>query len=195
MHWWQVAVTGNGIVAVAYFLISYAILVPLSRAGQVVTNRLGTATALIFFTCAVGHGLHSVHALLPFFGVTGLEADAGRSVEAHDAAWTVLTAVVGVYYWTLRRSYGQLLEGATLFQDQVARQQEAGVINDGIVQSLVAAKLAHRLGRDADVNAAIDAALVSSQDLVGRLLHDVTGDRPLRAGDFIRGHTNSRPVR
>lgn len=85
MQWWQVAATANGIVAIAYFLICYAIFVPLSRAGQLGSNRLGSATALIFFTCAVGHGLHTVHAALPLLGIAGAEAEAGRSVEAHDA--------------------------------------------------------------------------------------------------------------
>ena len=195
MQWWQVAAAANGVVAVSYFVISYAIFVPLSRAGQVGSNRLGTATALIFFSCAVGHGLHGLHAMLQFFGVPGVEAAAGRTVEAHDAVWAVLTAVVGVYYWTLRRSYGRLLESATLFQDQLARKQEAVAINDGIVQSLVAAKLARRLGRDADVSAALDAALTSSQELVGRLLHDATAGRPSRAGDFVSARGGSLPGR
>lgn len=53
---------GNGVVSVAYFTITAAILAPLIRAGEVGRNRLETATAAIFFSCAVGHGLHALHA-------------------------------------------------------------------------------------------------------------------------------------
>lgn len=191
MEWWQVGAAANGVVAVAYFAICYAIFVPLHRAGELGSNRLGTATGLIFFSCAVGHGLHSAHLLLPSFGVSSAEAEVGRAVELHDATWTVFTAIIGVYYWTLRRSYGRLLEGAVLFQDQAGRQREAVEVNDSIVQSLVAARMARRLGRDDEVDAALDAALDASRELVEQLLHDATGGRAPVAGDFVRGQAVS----
>lgn len=106
-----------------------------------------------------------------------------------------MTAMVGVYYWTLRRSYGQLLEGATLFHDQAARQQQAIAVNDGIVQCLAAAKLARHLGRDADLAVALDAAMACSQEMIGRLLHDANGGRPQQPGDYVRGRTESVPDR
>lgn len=191
MEWWQVAAAANGVVALSYFAISYALFLPLYRAGEFGNNRLGTATGLIFFTCAVGHALHSLHPVLPFFGVAGAGEDAGHAVELHDAAWAVFTAAVGVYYWTLRRSYGRLLEGAALFEDHAARRREAVEVNDSIVQALVAAKLARHLGRDAEVDAALDAALESSRELVGRLLHDTAEGRTPAAGDFVRGQTGN----
>ena len=64
-------------------------------------------------------------------------AEVGQSVELHDASWAVFTAIIGVFYWTLRRSYGRLLEGAVLFEDHAGRQREAIEVNDGIVQFLV----------------------------------------------------------
>lgn len=185
MEWWQVSALANGVVSLAYFAISAAIFVPLSRAGELWGNRLGTATGFIFFTCAVGHGLHTVHAVLPSVGVSGTEGVRG-SVELHDALWSVLTASIGIYYWTLRRGYGRLLEGGTLFEDHLARQREAVEVNDGIVQSLVAARMARQLGREADVDRALDAALHSSRVLVDRLLQDASQGRGATPGDFVR---------
>lgn len=193
MEWWQVSALANGVVSLAYFAIAAAIFVPLSRAGELWGNRLGTATGFIFFTCAVGHGLHTVHALLPLVGVTGPEVDAGRSAEPHDALWAVLTATIGVYYWTLRRGYGRLLEGGTLFEDHLARQREAVEVNDGIVQSLVAARMARQLGREADVDRALEAALHSSRVLVDRLLQDASQGRPATPGDFVRSGAVGEP--
>jgi two-component system cell cycle sensor histidine kinase/response regulator CckA len=58
----QIFLMGNLVIMVAYAAITVAIVVPVARAGQLRTNRLATATALIFFSCAVGHGLHAVMA-------------------------------------------------------------------------------------------------------------------------------------
>lgn len=191
MEWWQLEAAANAVVSVAYFAICYSVFVPLYRAGQLGSNRLGTATGFIFFSCAVGHGLHSVHALLPSIGESHAAAEVGRSVELHDASWAVFTAIIGVFYWTLRRSYGRLLEGAVLFEDQAGRQRQAVEINDSIVQSVVAARMARRLGRDDEVDAALDAALDASRELVEQLLHDATGGRAPVAGDFVRGQAVS----
>ena len=46
-----------------------AIVRPLIETGQLRSNALGAATAAIFFTCAVHHGGHTVHMLLPGAGV------------------------------------------------------------------------------------------------------------------------------
>ena len=66
---WQVGMVANAVIAIAYFLITLAIVVPLTRSNQLRSNPLGAATAAIFFTCAVHHGTHSAHMLLPSFGI------------------------------------------------------------------------------------------------------------------------------
>ena len=55
---WQIGTAANGVIALAYFLIALAIVVPLARSNQLRTNPLGAATAAIFLTCAVHHGSH-----------------------------------------------------------------------------------------------------------------------------------------
>jgi two-component system cell cycle sensor histidine kinase/response regulator CckA len=115
----QLALLGNSVISVAYLAIAVAILVPLVRAGQLGTNRLATATTLIFFSCSVGHGLHAVRAVE---AVAGSTAMAGMELPStgwgwSSSIWDLFTASVGIYYWTLRRSYGALLSNGALYAD------------------------------------------------------------------------------
>ncbi|MGQ0464722.1 MAG: response regulator [Sporichthyaceae bacterium] len=123
MDWAWISLVANMLVAIAYFGITGAILVPLLQSRQLRSNRLGAATALIFFTCAVGHGMHAVHTL------TALQA--GRpnpvSIGWHSALWEVFTAGIAAYYWTLRTTYGSLMRGATLFEDMREAQRVAAL--------------------------------------------------------------------
>ena len=116
----QWALAGNVVTACAYAAICGAILVPVVRAGQLRSNRLATATALIFFSCAVGHAFHAAaywEAGLFAAAMPGMHPAAGWSLWP-TAVWDVFTAAVGVYYWTLRRNYGVLLGGTgALFVD------------------------------------------------------------------------------
>ncbi len=124
---WETLTAASLTISFAYFAISGAILVPLIRHRQVRANRLGTATAAIFFTCAVGHGMHGFHALLPLLGDHSRYAQAGRVVEWHDALWDALTAGIAVYYWTMRRTYGALMQGAVLFEGLHEQQRVAAL--------------------------------------------------------------------
>lgn len=181
------AAGANTVVALAYFGISAAVLVPLMDAGQLRSNRLGLATALIFFSCAVGHGGHAVHLLSPLVGIDVVHGELVQaSTDWHLAVWTALTACVGLWYWSLRRSYGRLLDGAKLFEDQRARQREAAEINDAVVQGIVTAQLARRLGRHDEADAALEDTLASARELVSRLLDEASGGRAQDAGDFVR---------
>lgn len=189
---WQLGAAANGITACAYFMISWSIARALVRAGEFRSNRLGAATALIFFTCGVHHGGHTVHALLPMFGIKLSSAYAVRqSFDLASVSWDLLTAGVGLYYWTQRRSYGRLLEGGQLFEDQHRRLREALDINDGIVQGIVAAQLAKELGRSEEVDAALSATLEASRQMVMRLLSESSVGGVPEAGDLIRSHPAS----
>lgn len=193
MELWQVGAAANIIVFIAYSAIAVAIFVPLTRAGQLGSNRLGTATGLIFVTCAVHHGLHPLHMLLPFAGVQEPVGLAMRAAfDWSQVSWDIVTAGVGCYYWTLRRSYGRLLEDGTLFENLQTRQREAVELNDGILQNLVAAQMARRLGREDEMDTALDRALTSTRELVARLMEDSAGDRPAASGAFVRQEAASR---
>lgn len=185
--WWEIGAAANAIVAVAYFAIAYVILSPLVRTGQVRENRLGTATALIFFTCAVHHGTHSIHMMGP---VLGFDERAGLSLrdafQWHNAVWDVFTAFVGIYYWSLRRTYGPLMRGAKLFEDMKDRQRRAMEINDDIVQGLTVAKLSLELGEQDRSEQAMNAALASASRIITELLGRAEADISLGAGSMHR---------
>ncbi|WP_240670026.1 hybrid sensor histidine kinase/response regulator [Actinoplanes solisilvae] len=104
----QVYLLGNLVIMVAYAAIMMAIIVPIARAGQLRSNTLGVATAMIFFTCSVGHGLHGYAAIRDIEHLS-------TAFIWPSAIWDAFTAAVGVYYWTLRRSYKVLLEGGTIY--------------------------------------------------------------------------------
>ena len=184
---WQAGVAENLIVAVAYLLIAGAIIVPLIRTGQLRSNQLGTATAAIFFTCAVHHGSHSINMLLPIFGVDDRVGHALRAAfDWHTVAWDFVTAAVGVYYWTLRRTYGALMRGASLFEDLKEKQRQALEINDNIVQGLVVAETALAFDQQDLSKEALAATLVSARQIISDLLGESDTETRLGPGDLRR---------
>jgi signal transduction histidine kinase len=184
---WRIGALANFVTMTAYFAIVAAILVPLVREQQVKANRLGTATALIFFTCAVHHGGHTVHMVLPALGV---EIDSGLAMrDAFDlqaVVWDIFTAAVGIYYWSLRRTYGALMNGAKLFDDLKERQRQALEINDGIVQGLATAKLSLELDQTAMTREALESTLASARGLITELLGEVAEQQTFAPGDMRR---------
>ena len=182
MEPWVIGMLCNGIITVAYLLISLAITVPLARSGQLRSNPLGAATASIFFSCAVHHGIHAVHMALPSLGIDDPQGYAMR--EAWDwplSLWDVVGAVVGVYYWTLRRNYSSLMEGAQLFQDLRQREQQALELNDTVLQGLVVAKMA----LDLDDTKRAQESLTVSIDSASRIITDLLGSS-YHALDLVR---------
>jgi PAS domain S-box-containing protein len=120
---WQTAAAMNALIAVGYFAICGTIVRGLLTTRQLRTNPLAVATAAIFFTCAVHHGAHTVHMLLPTFGI-----DHGEGIALREAfgwqmvMWDVVGAAVALYYLSLRRSYGTLLRTPAMFEDEVRRR-------------------------------------------------------------------------
>jgi hypothetical protein len=179
--WWTTGLIANAVVAAAYLSISTVIAVSLVRSGQARSNPLGAATAAIFLTCAVNHGSHTAHMAMPWLGASidrGLAMRA--SYDPEMAIWDVVTAAVGVYYWTLRRSYAPLMRGAKLFEDLRQREQQALELNDNVLQGLVVAKMALDLGRPAKAQEVLEASISSAS----RMITDLLGrdQRPSRAG-------------
>lgn len=185
MQWWQVGLVANLVVAAAYVGIALAILRPLIATGQVRSNRLGTATAAIFFSCAVHHGAHSVHMLLPGVGVEARQGLAMRTAFDWQAGlWDVVTAGIGIYYWSLRKTYGPLMRGAALFEDMRAREQQALELNDTVLQGLVVAKMALELDQIEKAREALAASASAASRIITDLLQD--SDDSSVAGKLIR---------
>jgi signal transduction histidine kinase len=169
--WWVIGLVGNGVIALAYVSIATVIAVPLVRSGQVRGNPLAAATAAIFLTCAVHHGNHSVHMAMPWFDVEAYRGLAMRaSYDPVMALWDVLSAAVGVYYWSLRRSYAPLMRGAKLFEDLRQREQQALELNDNVLQGLVVAKMALDLDQPEKAREALETSIGSASRIITDLL-------------------------
>ena len=182
---WQVVTAANGVVAVVYFAIARSVVLGLVRTGQLRKNKLGTATALIFLTCGVHHGVHAVHMLVPSLGIHDAHALALRQAwHWQSAVWDVITAGVGLYYLSLRGSYASVLRGAQMFEDMKVRERQALEINDNIVQGLTVAKYAMDAGRDAQSRRAIEDSLRRAQQIIDGLLSD--GERGPEPGALRR---------
>ena len=168
---WQVGLAGNAVIMIAYLGICLAILVPLAKSHQLRSNPLGAATSAIFFTCAVHHGSHALHMLLPSLGLDDSQGLAMRTAWGWPLAiWDVIGAVVAAYYWTLRRNYGSLMQGAQLFQDLRQREQQALELNDTVLQGLVVAKMALDLDQPGKANEALTASIGSASRIITELL-------------------------
>ncbi|MDP2774354.1 MAG: hypothetical protein Q8O61_12450 [Nocardioides sp.] len=168
---WQIAMVCNAGIGVAYLLICLAIVVPLARSNQLRTNPLGAATSAIFLTCAVHHGSHAVHMLLPSFGLDDEQGLAMRAAWGWPLTiWDVVGLVVALYYWSMRRSYSPLMQGAQLFEDLRKREQQALELNDSVLQGLVVAKMALDLDDTAKANAALTTSIESASRIITNLL-------------------------
>lgn len=182
MDLWHIGATANIIVAVVYLAIAWVIASPLLREGQLGSNRLGTATAVIFFTCAVGHTGHALH----LFGLEGSVASLRDAYSLHEAVWDVITAAAGSYYWTLRRTYGSLMKGAKLFEDMRERQRQALEINDNIVQGLFVAQAALAMDERALSEEALRNTLASARNIISDLLGESGTEMALGPGQLVR---------
>jgi hypothetical protein len=176
---WQLVAVANGVISAAYLTIAWIIASGLVHTGQLRSNRLGLATALIFMTCGVHHGMHTLHMLEPYLGLGGAHGLAMRKAwDWHAVMWDALSAGVACYYLSLRGSYASVLRGAQLFEDLRARERQALEINDGIVQGLAVAKYALENGQDESGRRAIQSTLVKAQDLITDLLGDAGDSGP-----------------
>jgi len=189
--WWGVAAAANGVVAVAFFAIGAIVLGPVVRQRQLRSNVLATATAVVFLAFAVDRAALTMTVLAP---TVGFGTETGRGLrESYGwplAVWDVLAAVIAVLYLSLRRGYARMLEGGTLFEDTAQRHREALEINDTVVQGLVAAQLAHRLGRRDELEASLEATLASARGLVDGLLRD-SPPHLAGGGEFVPSHATS----
>lgn len=168
---WQIAMVCNAGIAMSYLLICLAIVIPLAKGNQLRTNPLGAATSAIFLTCAVHRGALAVYMLLPSLGINDDQGLAMRSAWGWTLTiWDCVGLVAALYYWTLRRNYSSLTQGAQLFEDLRKREQQALELNESVLQGLVVAKMALDLDDTAKANAALTSSITSASQIITDLL-------------------------
>ena len=183
---WQLAAVANVAIVVSYVAIGVVIVRALLQTSQLRTNRLGLATAAIFFTAGLSHGVRALLLMLPSFG-----ADGGTAVVREGYGWELvvvdaLAALVGGWYLTQRSSYGQALQGPALFADLQERQRQALELNDTVLQGLVAAKYAFELEENARAEQLLDRSIEAVREIVTGLLGDGSGTDAVQPGDLVR---------
>lgn len=184
---WIVVVAANLALLVVYSAILAAMAVPFIRSRQLLANRLGLATCLMFLTCAVHHGAHAVHILLPRLGVGAAAAGGLRASWSWPMLlWEMATAAVAIHYWRIRRSFGALFRSAALFEDLQAERRRALEINDNIVQGLAVAQMALALDERDKSEQAMVTALRSARAIITDLLGRSGTPTRLGPGDLVR---------
>ena len=129
------------------------------------------------------HGIHALHMALPAFGVDDEKGLAMRAAwDWPLSLWEVVGAVVAIYYWSLRRNYSSLMEGAQLFKDLRQREQQALELNDTVLQGLVVAKMA----LDLDEPQRAHESLTASIDSASRIITDLLGNNAYHSLDLVR---------
>ncbi len=158
----QIYLLGNMIITVAYAAIMVAIVVPVARAGQLRTNKLAVATAMIFFSCAVGHGLHAVASYRAILHLSAMDGMPAAHESWTSAGWDLFTAGVGIWYWTLRRGYGVLLGKGAIYVDPYGQHR----LDEADARERAARDVAenHRATLAAVVDHADDAILGATPD-------------------------------
>ncbi|WP_328467555.1 PAS domain S-box protein [Actinoplanes sp. NBC_00393] len=134
----QLFLVGNLGTMITYAAITVAVAVPVARAGQLRSNKLAVATALIFLTAAIGHGLH---AFLAFRNLDRAEHSVPLFWVWALAWWNVVCGLAGAYYWTLRRRIivnpGAIYvdpEAERCFAEAAAREQAARSTLEAVVE-------------------------------------------------------------
>jgi diguanylate cyclase (GGDEF)-like protein/PAS domain S-box-containing protein len=186
---WVLSATLNLVIALCYGIISVLILRGLIEAREWRTNRLGLATAGIFYTCAVHHGMHTLHMLEPTFGIASPTGLAMRAAfDWHTVAADTVGAAVAVYYLSLRHSYRALLHGPKMFEDKNGQLLRAtlSALEEGVVL--------HQRGRGViDSNDAASRILGLSKEEVFGLTESVERWRCVR-DDGTPWTTDTFPV-
>jgi hypothetical protein len=163
MHAWELGAAANLVIAVAYLGIALIVGRGLAASGAWRANPLAVATGLIFFSCGIGHGLHLLHLAVDEHG-------SRASQDWHLGVWDAGTAVIAVWYFTLRGRFPALVGGAALFEDMRERRRRATEIHDNVVQGIATAKLALELGDRERATIALESTLERAKAIITDLL-------------------------
>jgi hypothetical protein len=196
---WMLTAAANAVMVVIYALIAVSMIRAIIEGQQLRSNPLLTATAAVFVTCTLGHGAHLTHALFATATLWGegvlSPADAVRAEfgDMRLLVWDVITAVVAIYFYTLRSRFAVVYRGAAFCEDMEKREHDAKDMQDHIVQGLAQAKMALDLGQRDVGYRAIDDTLVASRRIMTDLLGAPGSELDLGAGD-IRRQTPAGPL-
>lgn len=191
-EWWMVTVGANAVMVLIYALVAIGMIRAIIDGRQLRSNPLLVATAAVFVTCTLGHGSHMAHALLANDFIWGngplapLDAVRAEFGDPRLLWWDSITAVVAVYFYTLRSRFAIVYRGAALCEDMAKREAQALQMHDDIVQGLARAKMALDLGQREEGYRAIDETLSASRRIMTEVLGTEGTELALGPGDIRR---------
>ena len=180
LEWWMLTAAANAIIVVIYALVAVSMIHAIIDGRQLRSNPVLTAMAAIFVTCTLGHGAHLAHATFAvgaFWGVEGSAASELVRAEFGDVrllVWDSFTAVVAIFFFTLRSRLAVVYRGAAFCEDMAERERQALEMHDNIVQGLAQAKMALDLGDREEGARAIESTLAASRRIMSGLLGEAT---------------------
>ncbi len=177
----------NALIALAFFTIGGLITAGLFKERRLGFNALGTATALIFLTCATGHAIHAGHY------VAAPIAHAQDSIVFYQTLADSVTLLAGISYLAQRRRHGLLIRGPHALLNFQRRLEVAEALRDSgqdiaaqtDLDSLLACLVRHAtacLGADYTLVVAFDHFGLAHRHILGqRTAAWANADWPLAA--------------
>lgn len=187
-EWWMVAAGANVFMVAIYAGIATIMIRGIHDGHQWRSNPIAVATAAVFVSCTVGHGLHLAHVLPPLSVIEPAEAAAARAMFAdwRLIAWDAITAGTAIGYWFLRGRLVAVYGGASLSEDLQERHRQAALIHERVVAGLDQAQAELDAGQREKGLATLAKTLDEGKEVITTLLGKPGVRPPVRPGDLRR---------
>lgn len=192
IEWWMAAAGANAVMVVLYAAIAAMIIHGLQAGKQWRTNPVAVATAAVFVSCTIGHGLHLAHVLPPLSTLEPAEAAAARAMFADPRliAWDVFTAGTAIVFWTLRSRLAVVYNGAALCEDLEERERQAALLHDRVMLGIERAEASLAKGEREEALRMLGTTLDESKTIITTLLGTRGTATALGPGDLRRESTS-----
>ena len=189
---WIAGLVTNGIITLAFGAVAGLIAYDLSRERQWAGNPLAAATVVLYLSCSGSHGVRTLQLLDPLLGQGSVAGFAAQFEYGwiHMSGLDAITAFAGLWYWTMRAKFPNLVRGTAVFEDLRMRQTRALEINDNIVQGLAEAKLALEMDEGEISRERLDNTLAKAKRIITDLLGQEEVAAMAKPGGLRRGGDN-----
>lgn len=187
-EWWMLTAGANAVMIVVYASIAIIITRGLIEGRQWRSNPVAVATAAVFASCTVGHGLHFLHVVPPLSIAEPAEFAAAKAMYSdwRLIVWDAFTAGTAIAFWLLRSRLAVVYNGAALCEDLEERERHAALLHDRVMTGLDKAKAQLAAGdRDAGIRT-LDATLEESKTVITTLLGTARTGTALGPGGLRR---------
>ncbi len=169
---WMITAAAHAVLVIAYACIAWIVAKGLLQARQWRGNELAVASFGIFASCALGHGVHLLHALEHAAGLDSAVTSAAI-VQFSDPVllvWSAATALVASSYLFLRRHLRLVVHGGAVCEDLAAREDEARRLREPIKDAIALAQKRLMRGDSEGAQQALQVALWQGRESITILI-------------------------